>query len=97
MNTKLKTYIYRIGQEAFTNIVKHSAATEVKLHLSRNNDVITLQISDNGKGFIPEKAAMERGNGLYNMRERVTLLQGTFNIRSVINEGTEIIINLPVF
>ena len=97
MHKKLKTYIYRIAQEALNNIVKHSNATELKLHLYREEDYVNLRIDDNGKGFILEEAAMERGNGLYNMRERVMLLHGTFTINSVINKGTTIIVRLPIF
>lgn len=97
IHTKLTTYIYRITQEALNNIVKHSRATEVQIKLSLTEEVINLQICDNGKGFIPEEAAMENGNGLYNMRERVSLLQGTFNIDTAINKGTKIIVKLPLF
>jgi signal transduction histidine kinase len=97
IHTKLTTYIYRITQEALNNIVKHSCANEVRINLSRTADVINLTVSDNGKGFIPEEAAMESGNGLYNMRERVGLLRGTFNIYTAINKGTKIIVNLPLF
>jgi signal transduction histidine kinase len=97
MNKKLKTYLYRISQEALNNIVKHSGASELALKISREEDQITLHIKDNGKGFVLEEAAMERGNGLYNMRERVNLLHGTFEIKSFINKGTDIIVQLPVF
>ncbi|MEI6899728.1 MAG: histidine kinase, partial [Bacteroidota bacterium] len=96
-NTKLKTYIYRISQEAFANIVKHAAATKVSLLLTMENETVSLHIEDNGKGFIPAKAALEQGNGLYNMRERVTLLRGNFDLQSSIDGGTRIFINLPVF
>ena len=96
-NTRFMTYIYRITQEALNNIVKHSAATEVQIKLSRTEEMIILLIRDNGKGFIPEEVAMENGNGLYNMRERVYLLQGTFNIDTAINKGTNIKVKLPLF
>ena len=77
--------------------MKHSGATRVTLLLVREDDHIKLMIEDNGKGFILEEAAMERGNGLFNMRERVTLLHGSFNITSSINEGTKINVRLPIF
>jgi len=97
MHIKLKTYLYRISQEAMNNIVKHSGATESELRLFRDENHVTLQINDNGKGFVFEEAAMERGNGLYNMNERATLLHGTFNITSSINNGTNITVRLPIF
>jgi signal transduction histidine kinase len=97
VHTKLKTYIYRIAQEALTNIVKHSAASKVSLTLVKDEEHLTLRIEDNGKGFILEEAALQRGNGLYNMRERVTLLHGKFEIRSSLNKGTQINVLLPIF
>jgi signal transduction histidine kinase len=96
IHNMFKIYIYRITQEALNNIVKHSGATLVHVKLSRIEEVIIFRVCDNGKGFIPEEAAMEAGKGLYNMRERAGLLQGTFHIDTVINEGTKIIVKLPL-
>jgi signal transduction histidine kinase len=95
-DTKTKTYIYRIAQEALNNILKHSGAREVTFTLSRSKDSITFILRDDGKGFDAEDAAFEKGNGLHNMRERVALMQGTLNIRSSAGEGTTLIINIPV-
>ena len=97
IHSKLTTYIYRITQEALNNIVKHSGASEVRIKLSQTEEVIYLQICDNGKGFVPEEVGTEMGNGLYNMRERVDLLQGTFKIETALNKGTKIIVTLPLF
>jgi signal transduction histidine kinase len=96
VNTRIKTYLYRIAQEALNNILKHSGAKEVTFTLSRSKDMITFILRDDGKGFDVEDAAFEKGNGLHNMRERVALMQGTINIMSSPGEGTSIIINLPV-
>jgi len=96
INTKTKTYLYRIAQEALNNILKHSGAKEVTFTLSRSKDIITFILRDDGKGFDVEDAAFEKGNGLHNMRERVALLQGTINILSSPGDGTTIIINVPV-
>jgi signal transduction histidine kinase len=95
-DTKTKTYIYRIAQEALNNILKHSGAREVTFTLARSKDSITFILRDDGKGFDAEDAAFEKGNGLHNMRERVALMQGTLNIRSSAGEGTTLIINIPV-
>ncbi len=97
MHSKIKTYIFRIAQEALNNIVKHSDANDVKINLSRKNDTVTLTIMDNGKGFDPGKASDGGGNGLHNMRERVNLLHGSFGIDSKINHGTTITVMVPVF
>ena len=97
MHSKIKTYIFRIAQEALNNIVKHSDASEVKISLSCKNDTVTLTIMDNGKGFDPDKVSDGGGNGLHNMRERVNLLHGSFGIDSKINHGTTIIVTVPVY
>ena len=96
INTKIKTYLYRIAQEALNNILKHSGAKEVTFTLSRSKDIITFILRDDGKGFDVEDAAYEKGNGLHNMRERVALMQGTIHILSSPGEGTTLIINVPV-
>ena len=95
INTKTKTYLYRIAQEALNNILKHSGAKEVTFTVSRSKDMITFILRDDGKGFDVGDAAYEKGNGLHNMRERVALLHGTINILSSAGEGTTIIINVP--
>ncbi len=97
INTKTKTYLYRITQEALNNILKHSGAKEVTFTLSRSKDILTFILRDDGKGFDVEDAATGKGNGLHNMRERVALMQGTINIQSSAGEGTTIIINVPVY
>lgn len=92
----IKTYIYRISQEAINNVVKHAEASEVIVNLSNDDNWLELSIRDNGKGFDPEKVNPEGGNGLYNIRERVSLLKGSTSIRSKPGQGTEIEIKIPV-
>ncbi len=97
INTKIKTYLFRIAQEAFNNIIKHSGAKEVEIKLIRINEIVNFTIRDNGRGFDVIDVAFEKGNGLHNMRERVALMEGTIDIKSKLNQGTEIIIQIPVF
>ena len=97
INTKIKTYLFRIAQEAFNNIIKHSGAQEVEIRLSRIDEFINFTIRDNGKGFDVNRIAFEKGNGLHNMQERVALMEGTIEIKSKLNQGAEIIIQIPVF
>jgi signal transduction histidine kinase len=97
INTKIKTYIFRIAQEALNNIIKHSGAKDVELNLSRIDEIINFTIRDDGRGFDVETAAFEKGNGLHNMRERVALMEGTIEIRSMSRQGTQIRIQIPVF
>jgi signal transduction histidine kinase len=96
IGTKIKTYLYRIAQEALNNILKHSGAKEVTFTVSRSKDIITFILRDDGKGFDVGDAAFEKGNGLHNMRERVALMHGNISILSSPGEGTTLIINVPV-
>ncbi|AWV99538.1 ATP-binding protein [Arcticibacterium luteifluviistationis] len=91
--------IYRIVQEAINNIIKHASATVAKVKMHENNGLLELSITDNGKGFDPEKLKAERQslihNGLENIKMRVTLLNGTFRLTTLEGEGTDIFIKLP--
>jgi two-component system NarL family sensor kinase len=96
LSKTIKTYIYRISQEAINNVVKHSEASEVVVNLKNEVNCLELSIRDNGKGFNPEKVYPEGGNGLYNIRERVSLMKGSTSIRSTPGQGTEIDIKIPI-
>jgi signal transduction histidine kinase len=96
LDKKIKTYIYRLTQEALNNIVKHAEAKEVWVYLTREPDQLILVIRDNGKGFTPGTAMNEGGNGIHNMRERASLLQGRIEINSVPMKGTTITLNVPI-
>jgi len=95
----LKTVIYRICQEAFNNIAKHSKARLATLSL-RKTDQIGLVIKDNGQGFdLEEKLSAEnhnRGLGLTSMRERAELSGGAFALESVQGAGTTIRVSWPL-
>jgi PAS domain S-box-containing protein len=95
----LKTVIYRICQEAFNNIAKHSKAKVATLSL-RKTDQIELVIEDDGQGFSPvEKLSAEnhnRGLGLTSMRERAELSGGLFAIESIHGSGTAIQVSWPL-
>jgi len=81
-----KIALYRIAQEALTNIERHSEATRVSLSLSIHKKGATLQIIDNGKGFsqnpIQKDSTSFEGLGLRNMMERIEQLDGTIQISS---------------
>jgi len=96
LNKKIKTYIYRLVQEALNNIVKHAEAHEVMVCLTREPDKLTLVIRDDGKGFANESIGMDGGNGIHNMRERASLLQGRIEIQSAPLKGTTITLTVPI-
>lgn len=95
MSKKSQVYLYRIAQEALHNITKHARATQVIMKLNRDNNIVTLEVSDNGKGFIFDPICFAQRNGLQNMRERTQLLQGEFIINSKPGNGTTIKVTIP--
>ena len=90
---EVKLTIYRIVQEALTNIAKHSKAMEVIVDLQTFPEYLQLIIEDNGKGFNPKQNTT--GFGLQGMRERVAALGGNIQIFSEINCGCNLIITIP--
>lgn len=93
MSRKSKTYLFRIIQEALNNVVKHAGASQAGIEMARTRDHIFLSISDNGKGFDQEKIC--HGNGLNNMRERTSLLNGILTFHSSPGKGTTLEIQIP--
>lgn len=87
----LKIVIFRVLQEALNNVAKHSRADRVGVSLTREDQVIRLEIGDNGQGFdLSEKYSItgQKGLGLGSMKERVELSGGTFEILSAPGKGT---------
>ena len=95
-NQLLKTYIYRISQEALNNIVKHSGASRAVISIFSDISKLYLHIEDNGVGFYSAKG-YESGNGLYNMKERAILLNGKFEIITSKGNGVKIQAEFPIF
>ena len=94
LTQEIKISLLRIVQEALTNIIKHSSATKVNLELNTTEDQIFLTIEDNGIGFDP--GINTTGFGLQSMRERTAALHGTLKIASDCNQGTQIMIEIPL-
>jgi signal transduction histidine kinase len=85
--------LYRIVQEAMTNIAKHSQATQVKLNLSETPTELELLVEDNGQGFDPTQNTT--GFGLQSMRERTEALGGLFYLNSHPGKGCRLHLNIP--
>ncbi|MEO1054586.1 MAG: PAS domain S-box protein [Bacteroidota bacterium] len=100
LGREIEIGIYRIVQEALNNVVKYAEASEVSILLSKREEDIELEISDNGKGFDTDRilnhASQHLGNGIFNMRERAELLNGTFKIKSSPRNGTVVRIRIPM-
>jgi glucose-6-phosphate-specific signal transduction histidine kinase len=80
---KIEVIVYRLVQECFNNIGKHSQATTVNVSVTTADGVLRLDVEDNGVGFVVEEALARRDSfGLSGMRERVALLGGSFRLWS---------------
>lgn len=95
----IETTVYRIVQEALTNIARHAQATHIQLRLCRIPQEISLFIQDDGQGFdisqFMNAETLTQATGLLGIRERVLLLNGHFEIQSEIGQGTELVITIP--
>ncbi|HXV76482.1 MAG TPA: cache domain-containing protein [Candidatus Polarisedimenticolaceae bacterium] len=87
--------VYRILQEAVTNVARHSGVERCSVELHVVEDGLRLSVTDGGTGFDAE-AALARGLGLLGMRERARLLGGTFRLRSAPGDGTRIDVLIPL-
>lgn len=91
---EMKTTIFRICQEVLMNIVQHAAATNIILSVSINDKSLTVNISDDGKGF--EINQQKRKLGLIGIRERASSINGKLSINSVISKGTDVSLFIPL-
>jgi PAS domain S-box-containing protein len=88
--------LFRVAQEALRNGLKHSQASHFHVQLTGTSGVVHLRVRDQGVGFDPDAGMNQRGLGLISMRERLTLVGGTVEIRSKLGDGTEIHCRVPV-
>jgi two-component system NarL family sensor kinase len=99
LNEKLdentETVIYRVIQEATSNVMKHAQASKLSIQLIYDEDGVNLSIEDNGTGFEQETLKNKEGIGLKNIQNRVQSLKGTVEFDSRPGEGTLITIHLP--
>lgn len=88
--------LFRIFQEALTNVARHANARHVKVRLTNMPDVVNLQIHDDGRGIQTQEISGLHSLGLLGMRERATRLGGTFNIRGAPGSGTIVTVSIPI-
>jgi PAS domain S-box-containing protein len=92
----VKINLFRIAQEATTNIGRHSKATEVHVNLERNDHSISLRVFDNGVGFNAETIWKGNTLGILGMRERASIAGGKLEIKTAPGNGTEILVSVPL-
>ena len=98
LDTARRTVLYRVAQEALTNVSRHARASRVEVTLQKLADGIGMKISDDGKSFSVEQTLRaNRGKrlGLLGMRERLEMVGGKFGVESVPGEGTTIEARMP--
>jgi signal transduction histidine kinase len=94
--SKLETTIFRITQEALTNVVKHAEATTARVAIAYRERSVVLTVEDDGRGFSEGRQA-DGGFGLVGMRERVASVNGALHIESKSGAGTRLAVELPLF
>ena len=87
---------FRVLQEAITNILKHAGATAVDVAVAMDEKALTLSISDDGKGILPERLKANGSHGLASMRHRIAALGGTFSLRRPETGGTTVTAQIPL-
>lgn len=89
--------LYRIVQEALTNVARHARARSVSVTLHRDDDAIRLVVEDDGCGFDPDSVAPKgRGLGLVSLYERARLMGGALTIESSEERGTTVVVSIPL-
>lgn len=96
LNQDIMTALFRILQEALTNVARHSKAKLVKVNLAKNADNLILKIQDNGKGITEKQISDPKSMGFIGMKERVNFVGGEFKIQGTPNKGTTLRIGVPL-
>ena len=90
----LEAAVYRLVQEALSNVVKHADAHTARVRIEEEDELVRVTVEDDGHGFDP--AALHSGFGLLGMKERVALLGGEIEIAEADGGGTRVTVTLPV-
>jgi len=96
LDTEINTTVYRIVQEALTNIARHAKVDSAEVSICCDKDNLLLRIEDAGHGFALSKLKAASSTGLSGMRERVKLLNGKITLDSASEQGTRILVELPI-
>jgi len=100
--SSVETVLFRVTQEALSNVVGHAHATLVTVRLTQERDSVCLEVKDDGVGFdssaigVPSPQARASGWGLVGMRERVALAGGEFAVQSQLGHGTRVTVEVPL-
>jgi signal transduction histidine kinase len=99
LDAEVGTLVFRVVQEALTNIARHARATSAQVRLRRTESTLSLLVEDRGVGFDAERvleAEEDRGFGIRGMRDRVRLFGGRFTLRSSPGKGSSVEVEVPL-
>jgi signal transduction histidine kinase len=99
VNGDKRTVLYRVAQEALTNVARHAHASRAQVRIQRVNGGVCMKIQDDGKGFRKDRVLqIEKGRrlGLLGMSERLEMVGGNFTVTSTPGKGTTILAQIPL-
>jgi len=99
LDTAGRTVLFRVAQEALTNVARHAQASNVEVSIHKLPDCICMKIKDDGKSFQAQRQLKARGSkrlGLLGMRERLEMIGGHFDVESALGKGTTIQAKIPI-
>ena len=99
LNGDKRTVLYRVAQEALTNIARHAQASQAEVILQKLDEAVCMTITDNGKGLPTERRRNARRSsrlGLLGMKERLEIVGGTFTLTSLPGQGTTVLARIPL-
>jgi signal transduction histidine kinase len=96
LENSVELTLFRIIQELITNVIKHTEATEVNIHITNHGESLNILVEDNGKGFEVKNMATNKGMGLRSIDKRIASLNGSLDIESAPGTGTVVIIDIPI-
>ena len=96
INPEHNTALFRIVQEALTNVVRHADASNVSISLEQKNNALVLSVHDDGRGFDVDLNGTHPSLGILGMRERTSMIGATFELQSQPGTGTGIIVTVPL-
>ena len=92
----MKTGLFRIFQESLTNVARHSKAKKVSVTLDLEEESVVLSVMDNGVGFDKQAAVNKKTLGILGMKERSSMIGGTYDIISKPGKGTKVVVTIPL-
>jgi signal transduction histidine kinase len=99
LDTDRRTVLFRVAQEALTNVARHAQATRVDVSIRKLRDRVCMSIRDDGKSFDGERVLRSKGNGrlgLLGMRERLEMIGGHLAVESTPGRGTTVQAQIPL-